>query len=231
MADLLVTSTGGADFEFELIPADSYLARLVKIIDLGTFTPEKGKFAKHQHKVRLVWELSAYFFKEPDSEGRPRIATVSKDYLLSIGEKANLRKDLVAWRGKDFTEEELKGFSLQKLLGGTCMLGVKHEDDKSDATKKWVKISSIMKVPTGTVVPAQTSASVFFNQADENDQNIVTLFKDLSDYEKKIIQSSDEWKARLPRIAGMVDTGTASAVQATTAGAPAGTPVTDDAPF
>lgn len=229
MADLLATNEGGSDFNFEPIPADTYLARLFKICDLGTFTPEKGKFIKHQRKIRLVWELPTFTFKEPDQDGNVRYGMISKEYLLSLGEKATLHKDLVAWRGKSFTADELKGFNLEKLLGGTCMINIKHDQDKNDPSKVWARMSAIMKVPTGTVVPAQINATVFFNQNDENDKEIVSIFEKLTDYEKKIIQTSDEWEKRLPRIAGMISGTNQQNNQQAAAPAPAAE--TDDAPF
>lgn len=68
-------------------------------------------------KVIVSWELS----KKMD-DGRPYM--VSKFYTLSLNEKANLRKDLESWRGKQFTQEELKGFDIEKLIGVNCMLNI-----------------------------------------------------------------------------------------------------------
>jgi hypothetical protein len=74
---------------------------------------------------------------------------VGKWYTASIGEKANLRKDLVNWRGREFTDDELKGFDVKKLLGVPCMLSLTPND------KGKVRVTGIMKLPQGTTCPPQ----------------------------------------------------------------------------
>ena len=72
---------------------------------------------------------------------------ISKRYTLSLNEKAALRKDLAAWRGKDFTAEELKGFDIAKLLGAYCMLNVVHEQSM-DGQKTYANVASITPLPS-----------------------------------------------------------------------------------
>jgi hypothetical protein len=72
---------------------------------------------------------------------------VSKFYTLSLGDKANLRKDLENWRGKAFSAEELDGFDVQALIGANCMLNIV-EYDKRDNTKGQA-IGSISKLMKG----------------------------------------------------------------------------------
>jgi len=55
-----------------------------------------------------------------------------------------LLKDLQAWRGKEFTPEELEGFSLDALLGKFCMVNITHADYDG---KTYANISSISQVP------------------------------------------------------------------------------------
>ena len=59
-------------------------------------------------------------------------------------EKATLLKDLQAWRGKEFTPEELDGFSLEVLLGKFCMVNITHSDYND---KTYANISSVSQVP------------------------------------------------------------------------------------
>jgi hypothetical protein len=65
---------------------------------------------------------------------------VSKFYTLSLSDKANLRKDLESWRGKQFTDAELEGFELKNLVGANCYLNLV-ETDKGKR-----KIASIMPI-------------------------------------------------------------------------------------
>jgi hypothetical protein len=71
-------------------------------------------------KTRIVWQID----QVNEETGKP--FEVSQVYTLSLHEKANLCKHLVAWRGKPFTEEERMGFDLEKLIGVNCQLQVVH---------------------------------------------------------------------------------------------------------
>jgi len=136
-------STGTGDFK--LPPPGSYLARLYRIIDIGTQTTEWMGKKKMQRKIITMFELHG---EDNDGnaltteDGKPLI--VSKRYTLSLDEKATLLKDLQAWRGKEFTPEELEGFSLDALLGKFCMVNITHADYDG---KTYANISSISQVP------------------------------------------------------------------------------------
>ena len=59
---------------------------------------------------------------------RDRPAAISKEFTLSLHERANLRRVLISWRGRQFTAEELGGFELANVLGANAMLNVVHND-------------------------------------------------------------------------------------------------------
>lgn len=163
-------------------PAGSHMARCFSIIDLGTQETPYGDF----HKVRITWELpeEKAVFKEENGE-QPFV--LSRDYTLSLYEKANLRHDLESWRGRAFTEEELKGFDISKLIGTPCMLSVIHKT--TDKGKTFANISSVSALPKGMKVPPQINASVEYAITDgEND-----VFRALPEWLQKKIQSAQEW--------------------------------------
>ena len=136
-------SSGTGDFK--LPPPGSFLARLYRIIDLGTQTTEWMGKKKMQRKVLCMFELHG-----EDNDGNPLVMddgkpmVVSKRYTLSLDEKATLLKDLQAWRGKEFTQEELDGFSLEVLLGKFCMVSITHSEYQD---KTYANIASISQVP------------------------------------------------------------------------------------
>ncbi len=136
------TSSGS---DFKLPPAGSFVARLYRIIDIGTQTTEWMGKRKMQRKIIAMFELHG---EDNDgqplqtAEGKPLI--VSKRYTLSLDEKATLRKDLEAWRGKAFTQEELDGFNLEVLLGKCCMVNVTHSTYDG---KEYANIANISQVP------------------------------------------------------------------------------------
>lgn len=100
------------------------------VVDLGTQEETyMGKPIKPVHKVRIGFELPTekhVFFEEKGEEP----FTLSKKYTVSLGEKANLKKELESWRGKPFSAEELKGFEIAKLLGAPVTLTVIHKTKK-----------------------------------------------------------------------------------------------------
>ena len=110
--------------DFKVIPTPSGLQQAVCVFvnDIGI---QEGMYAGEKtllHKIIITWELKAKI-PEGDYAGQPFM--VSKYYTLSLGEKANLRKDLESWRGKKYTQEEAKaGIDVEKLIGQNCYLNI-----------------------------------------------------------------------------------------------------------
>ena len=117
--------------------------------DLGL---QKTTFAgeeKIQHKIIIAWEITEKI-NAPESEYNGKPYMLNKKYTLSLGEKANLRKDLESWRGLPFSADELKnGFDLDKLYGANCYIGIKHEPDRNDASKVYANVTAILPIPKG----------------------------------------------------------------------------------
>ena len=118
---MIVTGQTAEKKEFKVAPVGSHLARLYRIIDLGTQKSEYMGQVKMLRKVKFFWELHG---DELLIEGKPLIQT--RNYTLSLGDKASLRKDLESWRGKSFTDDELRGFDISNLLDKWCMVTVQH---------------------------------------------------------------------------------------------------------
>lgn len=168
---------------FEMTPEGTYIARCYRILDLGTQKGSDLYGGKQQHKVMISWELIGDDdprMSEGENEGKP--FSIHQRYTVSLSEKAQLRKDLEAWRGKTFTPEELKGFDLPTVLGSYCMLQVLH-----DETGKYANISAIMayKGPK----PAPVNDTIVFD-IDNPDMQV---FDSLSDGLKETIQKAPEW--------------------------------------
>lgn len=176
---LKVNNQGGGDFE--LVPEGLYNARCYRLIDLGTQTSEwKGKI-KELKKIMISWEL----LDDPKMEdGRP--FSVHKNYTASLGEKANLRADLEAWRNKKFTDAELEEFDLNTILGAYCQIQVVHSEDG-----KFANVQSIVTFK-GTEKPEPVNENVAFD-IDEPDMKV---FEALSDNMKAKIQQAPEWSQK-----------------------------------
>jgi hypothetical protein len=103
---------------------------------------------KIQHKVIIAWEIEEKI-NAPESEYDGKPYMLNKKYTLSLGEKANLRKDFESWRGKPFTADELKGVDLEKLYGSNCYIGITHQPDRTDASKVYANVTAILPLPKG----------------------------------------------------------------------------------
>jgi len=145
---------------FEPIPEGVHRAICYGIIDLGLQYSEK--FDKKAHKVQILWELPDETF-EQDGEKKPRV--ISKEYTLSLSEKSTLRKDLQAWRGKSFSEEELKGFDLKNVLNVGCQIQIIHTERNG---KVYANIASIMGLPKSMAIKGTVNPLIYFDLSDKD---------------------------------------------------------------
>jgi hypothetical protein len=136
--------------DFKPVPEGVHDALCVFIIDAGYEHSEEWN--KEIHKIYICWEIN-----EPMTDGRPFM--ISKKYTLSLSDKAALRKDLEGWRGKKFTDEQLKGFDIEVLKGLQC---------KIYANIQTVLPKSKTSVPMTQVVEAPPEWIMKIKQANED---------------------------------------------------------------
>lgn len=178
---MMVSSSGG---DFKPIPEGTYVAVCVRLIDLGTqITTFKG-VDKLQRKVLIAWEVPDEIV-EFDGEKRP--ALIMQRYTASLADKANLRKHLEAWRGRRFTEDELRGFDLFNVLGKGCQIQVLHSEDGA-----YANIAAIMALPKG--LPAPVPFHPLINFSLDKGEFSESLYDSLSDKLKQQIAQSPEYK-------------------------------------
>lgn len=127
----------------EQIEEGNHQGICVAVIDLGT--QYNKTFDKEQPKVLITWEFPEFPIYNQDARPDPEkgFKVLSKEYTNSLGEKANLYTDLVSWRGKTFTPEELEGFNLKQILGANCLVNVVRND------KGYSQVATIAKLPKG----------------------------------------------------------------------------------
>ena len=185
---IIATSQGGANFE--PLEAGVYPARCYSMIHIGTVKETYNGEDKLQSKVRLTFELPTEMevFKE---ENGPQPRVLSKEFTLSLSDKANLLAFLNSWRGKALTDEERKSFDITVLVGATCMLTISHKTSKQGKT--YAEISGIGKLMKGMVIPEQINPSVIFSVNSFNAE----VFDKFPDFLKEKIQSSVEFQAQM----------------------------------
>lgn len=183
------TSSGGSDFE--PIPAGTQLGICYGAIDIGT-PPPHGNFPSRR-KVLLMFELPQVrgdFQVNGETKNLARV--ISKDYTLSTDKKANLRKDLAAWRGRDFTEEEAKVFEVANVVGAMALLSIVHKKS-ADGTKTYANISSIMKPMAGTPKMKPENATLIFDIPEKGE---IAIPDTLPEWVANRIKASDEYVER-----------------------------------
>lgn len=166
---------------FTPAPTGTHIARCFRIVDLGTQHGEYMGQPRRRNQILISWEL-------PDElisiENEMKPITTSKFYTNSLGEKANLRKDLEAWRGRAFTEAELKKFDLESILGAPCYLTIVGSDNGK------TRVAGVSGLPKNATCPDQVNETFTFWLDEYSEQK----FESLSDGIKGIIKKSEEWE-------------------------------------
>ena len=137
-----IVASEGSRKEFHLLPADTYQAVCNDVHDIGFQKTVFNNEEKIQHKIVVQWEVSELI---PNGEYEGKRFVISKRYTLSLHKKATLRAHLEAWRGKVFTDDELKGFDIEKLVGVNCMLSVIHNQSGENTYANVGSVSKLMK--------------------------------------------------------------------------------------
>ena len=186
---LIVEDKGG---NFERCPTGMHLARCYRIVDLGTQKSEYMGQTKYLHKLMLGWEIHGMHDDGTPikmNDGRP--FGIFKNYTMSWSEKANLRLDLQSWRGRPFTQEEMRRFDLKNVLGAWCMLNVIERPGQDGKT--YTNVAGVTPVPAmikQNGMPAAVNKAELFNIAEPD----MEMFASFSDNLKLKISSSPEWQ-------------------------------------
>jgi len=143
---LMVSDTGGGDFT--PAPEGTHFGACDMVVDLGLQKTSFQGVESNKHQIYVRWQIPSERMEWTDGEGNKKEGPVviGKTYTASLGEKANLRKDLQSWRGRAFTEAELKGFDISKLLGVGATISIVHNHKDS---KTYANIGAIGGLPKG----------------------------------------------------------------------------------
>jgi hypothetical protein len=174
------------------VPAGTHHAVCYGIIAVGTQPSEK--FTPRQ-KIVVCFEIPSERITIKDQD-LPR--GISKRYTLSLNEKSSLRKDLQSWRGKPFTQEELNGFDVSKVIGSNCLISVLHSDR---AGAVYADISGISALPRQMASVRPENTPLYFNLLESIDlakktgNTDVNWPSELPAWVQKICSQADEYLA------------------------------------
>ena len=178
----MIVSRNSSSAPLEPLSTGTKLARCIGLLDLGTQNDEYEGKVNISRKVRLVWELP----NEQHGDGVPFV--IGKNYTLSLGDKATLRKDLVAWRnGKEFSEQELDGFDLRNILSKGCFLSVGHNRNGKAV------VNAVMALPKGMPLPEQFHPTQYLS-FDDPETIDLKLIDAQPDFIKSMIRRSPEFE-------------------------------------
>lgn len=192
---MALTAKADGGSTFEPIEQGIHNAVCCWIIDLGM---QEGFQGKMQHKIMLTWEFPELRIEVPVKDGSPgqtedKPRVCSKEFTLSLSERANLYKTLVSWRGKPFTTEELQGFDLRKVLGANCQIQIIHNPSK-DGTRIFSNIENVLPLPKGANKINPENEPIFFSFEECDDGAVPELPEALPDWIKDKIVKSDTWR-------------------------------------
>ena len=185
-----------SDGDFEALAVGQYEGVCYRIVDMGTrMEPpfKEGDKPKKRTTVNITFELPT----EKMEDGRP--LSISRTYTQSLFESSALRKDLVSWRGKNFTPDEEAGFDISNLLGKNALIEVAHTANGK------AKIGGIFK-PDGGVQETPTHNELvafdmdvycdeFNGNSSEKTKAMCDIFDTLPEWQQRDIEDSFEYKA------------------------------------
>lgn len=156
---LMVSDSGGGDFK--VLPEGTHVAACFLVADIGL---QEGYQGKAQHKIVVGWETPEEII---DTEDGPKPMIIYSVYTASLSEKAYLRQDLESWRGRSFTEDELKGFDVFNVLGAPCLVTVVHNTTNG---KTFANVKSVAALPKG-MAKAPPTRTIKYSEEDTQQWN------------------------------------------------------------
>lgn len=185
-----IIADNSSNREFKILDAGSYPARCISVIDLGTQTIAFNNETKQLRKIRLTFEFPTELsvFKEENGE-QPFI--LSCEFTYSLHEKGRLRPFLEGWRGRKFTDEELKGFDVSKLIDVPCLASVSHYTRKDG--KESAEITAVGLLPKGMTCPDSINPKILFSPYAFDQE----IFDSLPEFLQEKIRKSTEMLSRV----------------------------------
>lgn len=184
---MAITAPVNKDIEREIVPAGNHVARLYSIIHIGSIEEEYMGEPKFSDKVMLRFELPNEQREFGDKGMLPM--AVSREYTLSMGDKANLRALVEGMLGK--VVEDDGDFALIPLMGTVCLLNVIHKTSRTG--NKYAQIVSASPLPKGMTAPDAVNPQFIFDfEENYSDEALEKMPQFLQDK----IKSSKQYKAK-----------------------------------
>ncbi len=169
--------------DIPLIKAGIHHAVCYAVVDIGSVYNPTYKTSRR--KVIVTWEFpNERITVERDGQSVDMPRVTSKTYTASLSSKGYLRPDLESWRGRPFTDDELSGFEMFKLLGANCQLNIIHENG-------YANVSAV--VPKGSDQQNKTPENPTLSYSIDDDREEIP--EHMPEWLQNKIKESPEYKA------------------------------------
>jgi len=143
-------------------PEGQFAAVCIDVVDLGMVEMTWQGETREKHRIFLRFFAGEYF----TGHDGPAPLWLDAYFTCSLNEKGKLRPFLETWRGRKFTEEELDGFNVARLVGAGAFVQVGHN---ATPTKVYANIDGIMKLPPAYAAPDVPAGYVRLKDRPERD--------------------------------------------------------------
>lgn len=131
----------GSDSKFKPHPEGQFVGMCVDTINLGEKVQDFPGSPKY-----LAPTCAIVFRTGERNEDTGEYIDIAREFTVSMGEKANLRKFLEQWRGRPYTKEQIEaGVSVDKLTGNPALLTVAHKT--SGKGRVYANITACVGIP------------------------------------------------------------------------------------
>jgi hypothetical protein len=133
------------------------------VVDLG-MQPGSQLYPNPKRQVYLRFDcIDEQVEFERDGVKVTGPARCGATYTLSLADKSKLRPLLESWRGKKFTQQELEGFDISKLLGVPCQVQILH-NEKGD--KLYANVQTIVPFPKNMEKPKPPEDAILYSPSE-----------------------------------------------------------------
>lgn len=183
---------------YTLCPKGTHVARIFKIVNLGTHDYEYKGESKTAQFVRIYWELpnklDKFSYKDKETGEEKEVEkpfAVSREFTLSMGPKSNLRPIVEGVIGTSLTDDEAYAYDLEDLLGRASLITVVHKKS-ADGSREFAVVSSTAELMEGQTCPDAVNSPIII------DANTITeeACGELPEWLRDKITESHEWKKR-----------------------------------
>lgn len=131
----------GSDAKYRAHEEGQFVAQCVDCIDLGDKVEDfPGTPPKLAHKCALVFRTGE---RNPETG---EYIDIAREFTVSMGDLANLRRFLEQWRGKPYTPEQIDaGVPLHKLAGNHALITVAQRQSAKGRT--YANITACVGIP------------------------------------------------------------------------------------